>query len=163
MSNRRLHGRVNRFFQSLLFFLALTLLIGFSNHLVAATPDDDAPFTLQNLPEDSPDTLKYKAALRLFGGARAVFLICGRCKDQATWSAYEKRNGNTMAFVAKKMKAYGGLRNEQKEVLNDFSNETADKAVSFINCGILISQINGQKWDLYRSERFVNDYNFLKE
>jgi hypothetical protein len=140
--------------------LALGLALGAPAAALAA-PAQGA-FSLLDEPADGPDARRYKAALRLFAGARTVLIICDSCKSEAAWNRYEKRNGNTLGFVAKQFKLGGGFGEAQKRAVDVFSVEAANAELAANSCPELVAGIDSQDWDLYKGDRFHSDYEFLR-
>ena len=77
-----------------LVFLAFLLAPGALSAQTAA--QNGEPFSLEPGEGDSPDILKYKAALRIFAGVQAVHGLTSKCGGAKEWAGYEKRNGNTL-------------------------------------------------------------------
>ncbi|MDR3154343.1 MAG: hypothetical protein LBW85_08770 [Deltaproteobacteria bacterium] len=126
-----------------------------------ADPDPDQGFTIETLPDDSPPTQKYKAALRLFSAAQAVYQITSECGDSEAWKAYESRNGNTINLVVRQF-AHGGVREAQKLEVDRYAAKLRTDAYAVSSCPGLLADVRDQKWDLYKAERFQEDFQLIR-
>ncbi|MDR2338962.1 MAG: hypothetical protein LBF40_02345 [Deltaproteobacteria bacterium] len=121
-----------------------------------------AVFSMEPAEGDSPEILKYKAALRLFSGAQAVHQLTRKCQSEAAWKGYEKRNGNTLAQVVKNFKLGGGLGKPQKTAIDAYADGQVKEALSEKNCDGILRDIGSQEWDIYSGRRFSEDYAIIK-
>ena len=141
------------------FFAALSLSV----ELEAANPQDlNSPFTLESLEDDNSAMLRYKAALRLFAGVGAVRQFCDRCSNEKAWTQYEKRNGTTIGYVVGQFKLGPGFGDAQKAAVSDYVDYLVTDAFSNSNCDAIIHEVNKQGWDLYKGERFLEDYSLVR-
>jgi hypothetical protein len=144
---------------SIIFLGCLLVLCPLSQELKA----QNNKFSIQNLPDDNLNMIRYKAALRLFAGVWAVRDFCTKCSDESTWEKYERRNGTTIGYVMGQFKAGGGLGEEHKMAINAYSFKLAADAYLDSDCDGILEQINSQDWDLYKANRFHEDYVTLRQ
>jgi hypothetical protein len=134
-------------------------ILGFSAELRAASPQDlDEPFSLDSEEDDTPGMLRYKAALRLFAGVGAVRNFCDVCNNEKVWAQYERRNGNTIRYVVGQFKKGLGFGQDQKLAVDAYSDALTDAVLRAANCEMIMREINSQRWDIYKGERFQEDY-----
>jgi hypothetical protein len=146
----------------LLVFISLVAL-NLPSELGAASPmDPDEPFSLEPDDDDTPGMLRYKAALRLFAGVGAVRNFCEVCNNKKVWSQYEKRNGNSISYVVGQFKSGLGFGQEQKLAVDAYSNALSRSAFGAANCDMLMREVSSQGWDIYKGERFQEDYILVK-
>ena len=142
-------------------FLSLAVLSA-PSVLSAQTPplsaQQDGVFSLEPAEGDSPQILKYKAALRIFGGVHAVYQLTQKCRGDKSWAGYEKRNGNTLALAVKQFELGGGFGEAQKTAVGAYAEGQVKEALSAKSCASLLSDIDSQVWDIYKGERFSEDY-----
>ncbi|MDR1313229.1 MAG: hypothetical protein LBQ12_05915 [Deltaproteobacteria bacterium] len=119
-------------------------------------------FTIESQPGDTPPTLKYKAALRLFASVQAVHKFCSDCGDLDAWQHYERRNGTTIGLVARQFGLGGGVGEAQKQEVDRYSAKVREDAGMEYACPALMEQVRSQKWDIYKAERFDADYQTVK-
>ena len=150
-------------FTAFLLAFGCLLALGLPRGARAASPQDlNGPFTLEDREKDTPAMLRYKAALRLFAGVWAVRNFCEVCSNEKAWTQYEKRNGTTIGYVVGQFKLGLGFGDEQKAAVKAYADEMAKNAFSGSSCSELIREVNGQGWDLYKGERFQEDYTLVR-
>jgi hypothetical protein len=147
--------------------LALTLILALPSSLSAfqgggGNTNKDEVFSLETVDGDSPNIIKFKAALRIFAGVQAVYHLTSKCNAKPTWEQYEKRNGNTLAQVVKQFELGGGLGVPQKTAVDAYANGEVAEALSTKACAGLVADINSQEWDIYKGDRFKDDYSLIK-
>jgi hypothetical protein len=147
-------------------FLAFLLILfapaALQLQVASAYASDDGFFSLEPVEDDSPSILKYKAALRIFGGVQAVYHLTNKCNAAKTWAGYEKRNGNSLAMVVRQFELGGGLGIPQKTAIDAYADGQVKEALSLKNCSALIKDIDSQEWDIYKGARFQEDYTLIK-
>lgn len=120
------------------------------------------PFSLRNLPDDSPELLKKKAALRLLRGYMQTEKGLVSCKNSQpdagrALGAYGQRNGNSLALVMKTIKQSGGLNPEIREAL-----EEAINSLPTPDCSSLINEVNSGRHDIYKAPQYLDDYKLIQ-
>jgi hypothetical protein len=120
------------------------------------------PFSLEAGEEDGQSITRYKAALRIFGGVKAVYDLTAKCKAPSTLAGFERRNGNSISLVVKQFELGGGLGLEQRAAVNAYAEGQVREALSQKDCAALMADVDAQKWDVYKSERFQEDYEIVK-
>jgi hypothetical protein len=123
----------------------------------------DEVFSLEPLDEDTPSIRKYKAALRIFAGVQTVYHLSSKCNATKSWKQYEKRNGNTLAQVVKNFSLGGGMGVPQKIAVDAYTDGQMKEALSTKACAGLMADIDSQVWDIYKGDRFSEDYGILRE
>ncbi|MDR2612504.1 MAG: hypothetical protein LBG06_06650 [Deltaproteobacteria bacterium] len=128
----------------------------------AQQPDQPSRFTIENKPDDTLPTIRFKAALRLLAAVQTVYRICSECGGASDWKSYERRNGNTLNLASRQFANAGGLREEQKHEVDRYSEELRKQAYLLSSCPGLLAEVRDQKWDIYKAERFREDYELVK-
>ncbi|MDR1038628.1 MAG: hypothetical protein LBR80_00385 [Deltaproteobacteria bacterium] len=142
--------------------LALALPLSASAARAQQPGADQAPFTIETLDADTPVTAKYKAALRLFATVQAVYSICTECGSVDVWEHYQRRNGNTFNLVTRQFALGGGVMEAQKLEIDRYAADLRQKAYDANSCPGLLEEVRSQKWDIYKAERFSNDYDLVR-
>ncbi len=128
------------------------------------------PFTLETTAEDSPETAKFKAALRLLNAYTVALNQLSGCaatpKDPVivkAMSGYHSRNGTVMSHVMRVVKQNGGLTLDIRDVLDKRAAELMWADPRRGNCPALIRHITEGGEDLYKAPRHIYDYQVLRD
>lgn len=165
------------------FTLALLLSLG-SSPLAAqeSQPDPSASSTETGTPEipdppmpplysfepekdDSPQTLQFKAALRLFKAYNVTMGLMTKCKDSnpeagAALGQFGSRNGSTLGQVMSVIKRHGGFTPTIKKSLDLKIAEEINSSAT--DCRALISEVQNGARDIYKAEQHLDDYNLMR-
>ncbi len=130
---------------------------------------NSGPFTLEAEEDDSPETARFKAALRLLNAYTIVLNQLRGCtagtNDQAISKAmanYHSRNGTVMNHVMRLVKQYGGLTPEIREKLDQRAAELIWADSRRGNCPALLKHIAEGGEDLYKAPQHSADYQLLR-
>ncbi len=130
---------------------------------------NEPAFTLETRADDSQDTAKFKAALRLLNAytvtANQLRSCAAASRDPAiakTLNGYHGRNGTVMNNVMRLIKQHGGLTKEIRIQLDERARELITANPRRGNCPALVEYIDNGGEDLYKAERYAADYDAIR-
>ncbi len=170
-----------KFLLALVFSIALALATSpllfteeSATEATTLTPEEmralnSGPFTLDAEEDDSPETARFKAALRLLSSYTVVINQLRGCaastNDPAMNKAlanYHSRNGMIMSQVMRLVKQHGGLTPEIREELDERAAELLWADSRRGNCPALLKHISEGGEDLYKAPQHSADYQLLR-
>ncbi|MDR2140202.1 MAG: hypothetical protein LBR11_00135 [Deltaproteobacteria bacterium] len=152
---------------SVVLILTLTLWLGGLGQALAEggdppEPVEEAKPTLLPEPDDPPETVRFKAALRLLAGFNQVLLITQSCQRREVWENYQNRNGRTFGHIFGSLKAGGALSRQYRAAVDERAREAAQISLK-LSCDALARDIELGAWDLYKAPRFAADYQIFMD
>jgi hypothetical protein len=156
----------------LLTLLAGGLLIGPAG---SVWPQDQAAgaenlpslFKLETLDDDSPETARKKAALRLFKSYCVTVRLLQNCELKEpqeapkTQAGFDRRNGSTLDMTQRVIKQLGGFNREISGVVA--TTMDAEVAVGVSDCKAFLKTVQDGAKDIYKAPEYADDYALVRQ